>query len=494
MSDSTGLTPIEIAIRRRGRRRLLVVLLLVVSLLVYFYWLFHPDRPVDYSDIQEHFKYGSIGSEPANGIPYWILKVLPRLFPDKLPGKGYASLGFVEEEGQDLPIGFSRRRVTIDRAWLNCSVCHTGTVRDTPGSKPKIYLGMPANTMNLQALVRFLTACAKDERFTAERMMPEIQRIGDLNFLEAWFYRNIVIRRTRDGLLSLDRVVSFFDQQPGDWGPGRVDTFNPYKLVQFNFPVQKLPQDEIVGVSDLPSIWLQRKRVGMELHWDGNNDSVEERNKSAALGAGVTPTTIDIPRIERIEDWLWELAPPGYPYEIDTQLAARGKPLYERYCASCHGQDGRDFSGESVGKVVPIDEIGTDRHRLDSYTLVLAANQNTLYAGYPWRFSRFKKTNGYANLPLDGIWLRGPYLHNGSVPTLRDLLEAPGHRPEVFFRGYDVIDRRKVGFISDIAEEGDRHYFEYDTRLPGNGNQGHLYGVQLPSAEKEALVEHMKQF
>ncbi len=140
------------------------------------------------------------------------------------------------------------------------------------------------------------------------------------------------------------------------------------------------------------------------------------------------------------------MAPPGYPYEIDTQLAARGKPLYERYCASCHGQDGRDFSGESVGKVVPIDEIGTDRHRLDSYTLVLAANQNTLYAGYPWRFSRFKKTNGYANLPLDGIWLRGPYLHNGSVPTLRDLLEAPGHRPEVFFRGYDVIDRRKVGF------------------------------------------------
>ena len=327
MSDSTGLTPIEIAIRRRGRRRLLVVLLLVVSLLVYFYWLFHPDRPVDYSDIQEHFKYGSIGSEPANGIPYWILKVLPRLFPDKLPGKGYASLGFVEEEGRDLPIGFSRRRVTIDRAWLNCSVCHTGTVRDTPGSKPKIYLGMPANTMNLQALVRFLTACAKDERFTAERMMPEIERIGDLNFLEALFYRNIVIRRTRDGLLSLDRVVSFFDHQPGDWGPGRVDTFNPYKLVQFNFPVQKLPQDEIVGVSDLPSIWLQRKRVGMELHWDGNNDSVEERNKSAALGAGVTPTTIDIPRIERIEDWLWELAPPGYPYEIDTQLAARGKPL-----------------------------------------------------------------------------------------------------------------------------------------------------------------------
>ena len=78
MLDSTGLTPIEIVMRRRGRRRLLVVMLLVVALLVYFYWLFHPDRPVDYSDIREHFKYGSIGSEPVNGIPYWILQATSR--------------------------------------------------------------------------------------------------------------------------------------------------------------------------------------------------------------------------------------------------------------------------------------------------------------------------------------------------------------------------------------------------------------------------------
>jgi hypothetical protein len=62
--------------------------------------------------------------------------------------------------------------------------------------------------------------------------------------------------------------------------------------------------------------------------------------------------------------------------------------------------------------------VRTDRHRLDSYTSVFALNQYGLFPGFEVPFHRFRKTHGYANQPLDGIWLRGPYLHNGSVPTL----------------------------------------------------------------------------
>src|SRR3546814_4663341 len=83
-----------------------------------------------------------------------------------------------------------------------------------------------------------------------------------------------------------------------------------------------------------------------------------------------------------------------------------------------------------VGKVTPLAQVGTDRLRLDSYTRDLALNQSTLYAGYPWRFTHFRKTFGYANMPLDGLWLRAPYLHNGSVPTLRDLLKPAAARSE----------------------------------------------------------------
>jgi hypothetical protein len=226
----------------------------------------------------------------------------------------------------------------------------------------------------------------------------------------------------------------------------------------------------------------------MQLHWDGDNTSVEERNKSAALGAGVTPTTIDLERIERIEDWLWELPAPAYPYPIDGTLASTGERIYQNNCASCHA-----FGGSQVGKVTPIEEIGTDRHRLDSYTYEFLSNQNTLFTGFPWRFKHFRKTNGYANMPLDGIWLRAPYLHNGSVPTLRNLLEKPEDRPKEFYRGYDVFDQEKVGFVSDVAQENGKQFFKFDTAVPGNDNGGHLYGTELSPEEKDALVEYMKQ-
>ncbi len=168
---------------------------------------------------------------------------------------------------------------------------------------------------------------------------------------------------------------------------------------------------------------------------------------------------------------------------------------------------------------MPIDKIGTDRHRLDSYTEDLAVAQNTLYSGYPWRFSHFRKTFGYANLPLDGIWLRAPYLHNGSVPTLRDLLNSAAERPPVFYRGYDVFDQAKLGFVSDVSRFDDesrskdepanpRQYFRFDTQVKpggatprdrneGNSNAGHEgpeYGTMLSSQEKDAIVEYLKTF
>jgi hypothetical protein len=450
--------------------------------------------PINYPDIQEHFKYGSIGSEPANGIPYWIWKALPELFADKLPGKGYASLGFIYEEGHDRPIGFSQRRVIIDRVSLNCSVCHTGSVRDTPEAAPRIVLGMPANTMNLRSYTRFLLESAQDPRFTPDLVMDAIEKAGGhLGFIDRFLYRRFVIPQTRERLLAVAAKLKFLERQP-DWGPGRVDTFNPYKALQFNFPMDQLGDEEIVGTVDLPSIWLQRQREGMHLHWDGDNTSVEERNKSAALGAGVTPTTIDLPRIKRIEDWLLDFTPPRYPYAIDATAAAKGKALYAQHCSDCHGQNGRHFDGKYVGLVEPIQKIDTDRHRLDSYTYALLSNQSTLYAGYPWRFTKFRKTDGYANMPLDGIWLRAPYLHNGSVPTLRDLLESPENRPQEFYRGNDVFDQKKVGFVCDLPETSGRRYFKFDTKLPGNSPAGHVYGIALSADEKDALVEYLKTF
>jgi hypothetical protein len=198
-----------------------------------------------------------------------------------------------------------------------------------------------------------------------------------------------------------------------------------------------------------------------------------------------------------VRDWIWTLPPPKYPYGVDQALAARGAPLYQQHCQDCHAdhrfRDGVT-SGARVGTVVGIEAIATDRHRLDSYTIRFAANQYGLYADSPYRFSHFRKTNGYANHPLDGIWLRGPYLHNGSVPTLRDLLDAPEQRPALFYRGYDLFDREKVGFISNVQSANGQTFTPFATAVPGNSNSGHVYGTTLADDEKRAIVEYLKTF
>ena len=191
--------------------------------------------------------------------------------------------------------------------------------------------------------------------------------------------------------------------------------------------------------------------------------------------------------MKRVEEWIWELRPPEFPRErIDQARAARGRELYEKLCADCHA-----VGGEQVGQVLELERIGTDAERANSFTAALAERMNTLGTGRPWKFSRFRKTNGYANMPLDGVWLRAPYLHNGSVPTLQDLLNDPAARPKVFYRGYDVYDYARGGFVSS-GPEAERIGFRYDTAVRGNGNQGHVYGAKLKRLEKDALLEYLK--
>jgi hypothetical protein len=214
--------------------------------------------------------------------------------------------------------------------------------------------------------------------------------------------------------------------------------------------------------------------------------------------------TVDLAAIKRVRAWIWELPPPAFPSpaDIDHKKAERGQQLFAKYCAGCHGMgtasgqydyDTSRYPG--LGQVENWDQIRTDRDRLDSYTQNFAAAQNALYAGYPWRFTHFRKTAGYANQPLDGIWARSPYLHNGSVPTLHDLLEPASKRPPTWYRGSDILDKSKVGYRSDGYGLAPEDLFFFDTSVPGNSNRGHEgkeYGTELPRADKDAIVEYMK--
>jgi len=472
------------SLKRRRRRWIGVALLAVLGLVGYSLYrqIGIINVPVDYANDEDHFKYGSIGSD-VKGIPYWIWKTMPDVCPSQLPG-GYASLGVIQEPGKDTPIGFSKRRVgPVDLVGPNCSLCHTASVRSAATAEPQIYLTAPANQLNLMGYFQFLFACGRDPNFTADNIMAAIDKRTRLRLADRLAYR-ISVKEVRKGLLERAPLFDSIAADRPPWGPGRVDTFNPYKVLVFHLDMSK---DKSIGTADFMSIWNQAPREGIWLHWDGNNDSVDERNLSAAMGAGATPDTLDFQRILRIKRWILTKAPPPYPFPIDYAKAVAGKPVYDRYCAACHDIGARYFGG-----VTPLSELGTDPERKNSFDAAMAERMNTIGGAEPWHFTRFRPTDGYANHPLDGIWLRAPYLHNGSVPNLRDLLNPVNERPVNFYRGNDVYDQHNVGFVSSEAQGNGRTFYRFDTRDRGNGNQGHLYGVGLSPQDKNALLEYLK--
>jgi RoxA-like, cytochrome c-like/Cytochrome C oxidase, cbb3-type, subunit III len=94
----------------------------------------------------------------------------------------------------------------------------------------------------------------------------------------------------------------------------------------------------------------------------------------------------------------------------------------------------------------------------------------------------------YKARPMDGIWATAPYLHNGSVPTLRDLFTAEGARPKTFYVGSRAFDPANVGFSSTQAPGT----FLFDTSVAGNSNQGHTWGTSLTPSDVDALIEYLK--
>ena len=138
-------------------------------------------------------------------------------------------------------------------------------------------------------------------------------------------------------------------------------------------------------------------------------------------------------------------------------------------------------------------EIGTDRERLDTWNEKAAAEANAVVEemGIERKGLVEEPMSGYVAQFLDGIWLEAPYLHNGSVPTLYDLLLPPSQRPQTFYRGYDVYDPVKVGFVTQ-GEEAERAGTLHDTRERAGSAQGHDFGSGLSDEERWQLVEYLK--
>ena len=480
----------------RRQRIVIGVLVLMAALAgLFVYNGFFREEPAPYfASDEEHFLYGSVGTEAEQGVPYWIWLVLPRIFPEYLPAPGgYAAIGVLGRDGHEMPIGLSKVTVGFPRVGINCAMCHTASFRAAVDDIPTIYPAAASHQTGEQEYLRFLIRSAADPRFEATTILNEIAKNTHLSFMDRLLYRFAIIPGTRRALLQLQEQNKWMDSRP-DWGRGRIDPFNPVK-----FGILRQPVDDTIGNSDMMPLWNQARRDGTAYHWDGLSTNLREVVLSSALGDGASRSWVErdyakwnetdprrMSSLRRVFNYIGALKAPKYPLAVDQELAATGATTYKAECSECHEPGGKRF-----GTVIPLEEIGTDRHRLDMWTAEAATAYNAYGNDYSWKFANFQKTNGYTSVPLDGIWLTGPYLHNGSVPTLADLLAPIEHRPKQFWRGLDLFDARKVGFVSD-SDDARRIGTPIDVSKPGNSNAGHTYGTALSEDQKQALIEYLK--
>jgi hypothetical protein len=455
--------------------RLLLVLSILVLLGAYLVWdkFFH-ESPQEFTSIEERFKHGSIGAEDESGIPYWIWVVLPRVFPEYLPGPGgYTSLGIAWEPGAEMPVGFSKKRIGYDRVAINCALCHSGTYRtqtkDGTLGVTQLVLGAPATRLDSQSYLNFLAQCANDPRFNAGTLMGAIAYEVNLSWIDQALYRYLLIPGTRKALQKQAAAGRWMTDRPA-WGPGRIDPFNPVK-----FGMLEMPVDGTIGNSDMMPLWRLSQRKtnsgagNFNMHWDGLNTSPFDTCLAGALGDGATRKSLPVSEIRSLFEWFSTLQPPPRP-DIEraappaTALLSQGRQLFQKHCAECHSKQ-----GARTNTVIPIAELPapqqTDDNRLRMWNTVKladpnnptdtrhpAARYNHFGDGYSWDLKTFVGTSGYVSVPLDGLWLRAPYLHNGSVPTLEDLLNPPLDTRELDSLLADAA--KEVGLTQRLAELG----------------------------------------
>ena len=482
--------------------RLVIVVVLLGAFGAWFGWykFFREEPEPRWASEAERFKYGSIGAEATRGLPFYIWLVLPRVFPEYVPGPGgYKAFGLVWEEGHEMPVGFTKRVIGFARVANNCAICHVGTWRTKADETPNVVVAAPAHSSDVQGLLRFLTKCGLDPRFTADNLLAEIDREVKLSLIDRLIYRFALIPLTRRALQQQNEQLKWMNR-PGwpDWGRGRDDPMNLTKYFMTNMAV-----DNSTGQADFPSVWnlKVRKGDGLYLNWSCDTPAVRSVLIDSALGLGSAPDP-NLPfdelqwslkrrawflqRMEELDNFLSETPPPKYPFPIDAARAAQGKAVYDAQCASCH-----DVGQKFTNKPVPLAEIGTDVERANTWLQSAADEANRRVKEMGIDRKNMVKIEGYQSPPLDGIWMRAPYLHNGSVPTMRALLSPVAERPKVFHRGFDVYDPVNVGFVTD-GFDTQRLGWKHDVNERGNGNQGHVYGTTLSAPEKDALLEYLK--
>jgi mono/diheme cytochrome c family protein len=444
-------------------------------------------------------------------------------------------------------------------AGLTCAACHTGQLQykgkqiridGGTGNRFDLYAWIKALSASLsdvnsdslkfaQLLERARARGPVDEQDFRDRLAKDSANVN------AHVQRSFTVPfppgpGRADGLESISNsITSIYARIPENSRPSLAPVKPPFL---WNAP--HAAWVEWSGVIDNPLHRNYGETLGVFARYDLTSDS---------SASGLFESTTDIKGLIHLERLLRRLAPPKWPESVlgalDQGQVKVGAELFEKHCVECHTtypyrwseaqkQGVRHIENAMVEK----DVIGTDDAQLLNAIFSPAATTQTgQLSGYfkgqqavprglfngvmmgaminrsvnaagPFTPEQVVDMNGYVNFGAeprraqpkmsykastrDGAWSNGPFLHNGSVPNLYELLLPVAERSKTFYLGGD-FDPLKLGLDTSMQGRG----YLFDTSLIGNSNAGHAFeakpgkgviGPELSDYERYALIEYLK--
>jgi hypothetical protein len=346
---------------------------------------------------------------------------------------------------------------------------------------------------------------------------------------------------------------------PIEWGFGRLDALGRggntvlSQLDESNRRVADAPVN-------FPQLWGAWEYDWVQ--WNGSIENAMARNLAQVISvtrrltfedkddpykSDVDSETID--QLKELEELARKLTPPRWPKEfppINTEKSQRGKELYERLCAHCHVPETipDNGSGQHLAvRMVPLEEIGTDpTHAFNFYARMVntgplagRVGKGRISSGELMEYmttemmkrnkhnlkdlnenkNRWRAPLAYMARPHRAIWSTAPFLHNGSVPNLYQLLLPVEQRQACFHVGNLEFDPKHIGFVTGKCKvDGGvkiQGIVEFNANLPSNSNAGHEFrnvegceefitkggengvlGCELNDEDRWAIIEHLK--
>ncbi|MCA9463950.1 MAG: hypothetical protein KC643_00645 [Nitrospira sp.] len=492
-------------------------------------------------------------------LPYsWFLALeqwnnrLPFLEDQYLENLGLIPDHNPQKNPDHLPVGFAKSVDPIGKdTWvgLTCAACHTLEFRYQNAKLrvdggPSFFDAMKF-AEELEKALAVLTRPQNDEgKFS--RFATRVLKSGNnetVALLKKKVEKFLDVLRMPKSLAAMQQITLY----PIEWGKGRLDALGRGgNTVLLKLHAANLrPADAPVSY---PAIWDSWNLYRVQ--WNGAIIQPMGRNLLQALGLNANVIITSGPEqfrssvnpkdLFQIETYIKNIRPPTWPSEIfqqpiDKARVVRGSILYEKHCAHCHVPKltRKNDAGPKFKNVhlIPIDEIGTDPIAANNFNtrlvytgplemglltasdtaeflttkilersygeLHLSENEKQAWNGF--RPNQMKSPLAYVARPHSGVWALAPYLHNGSIPNLYQLLSTKEERDDRFYIGNREFDPIKVGFVTTRSSADD---FLFDTSIPGNSKAGHEFrdgprqngviGPKLSEEEKWNLIEFLK--